>query len=62
MMVIEQVIKMINVEYQTFRMEHPDKKFSKYGDESVYYQGDYYTLHIEPSGRIVTFHKNKKNI
>lgn len=62
MMVIEKVIRMINIEYQTFRMEHPDKKFSKYGDKSVYYQGDYYTLHIEPSGRIATFHKNKKNI
>lgn len=58
--VMERVVEYIDNEYQTFRKESPTKKFSKYGRESVYFEGDYYTLHIEPNGRIGTFYKCKK--
>ncbi|MFA6245583.1 MAG: hypothetical protein WC615_01500 [Mucilaginibacter sp.] len=58
--VMENVIKEINSELQEYFANNPNKRYSKYGDQSIYFQGDYYTLHIEPSGRISTFHKNKK--
>ena len=58
--VMQSVIQNIEDDYQKFRNANPNTKFSKYGNQSQYYQGDYYTLHIEPSGRISTFHKNKK--
>lgn len=54
------VIEHIDEEYQEFRQEKPTQRFSKYGRQSVYFEGDYYTFHIEPNGRISTFHKNKK--
>lgn len=58
--VMGHVIKHINNEYQLYRQEKPTQRFSKYGRQSIYFQGDYYTFHIEPNGRISTFHKNKK--
>ncbi|MDD2564959.1 MAG: hypothetical protein PHU27_12170 [Salinivirgaceae bacterium] len=58
--VISQVIIQINNEYQQWREVKPTQRFSKYGQQSLYFQGDYYTCHIEPNGRISTFHKNKK--
>lgn len=59
-MVIENIIIEIDVEYQEFRKVNLETKYSKYGDQSIYFQGDYYTFHIEASGRISTFHKNRK--
>ncbi|MCL2327277.1 MAG: hypothetical protein FWC39_02055 [Bacteroidetes bacterium] len=59
--VIKSVIQEVEGEYQKFRTTNPNTQFSKYGKQSVYYQGDYYTLHIEPNGRISTIHKNRKN-
>ncbi len=59
-MVMEKVIELIDEEYQAFRELHPNKRFSKYDDENVYFEGDYYTIHIKETGRIDTFHKNKK--
>lgn len=58
--VLGHVIKHVNNEYQKFKEEKPNQRFSKYGKESVYFEGDYYTIHIEPNGRISTFHKNRK--
>lgn len=58
--VMGHVIEQINQEYQQYREEKPEHRFSKYGPQSLYFQGDYYTLHIEQNGRISTFHKNKK--
>lgn len=61
LVVMKQVIKDINEEYQKFRDQKPTFRFSKYGSQSLYFQGDYYTFHIENDGRISTFHKNKKS-
>jgi len=60
-MVIEKVIQEVNPEIQEFFKNNPGKRFSKYKDESIHFEGDYYTFHIETNGRISTFHKNKKN-
>lgn len=59
-MVIKKVIEKIDEEYQEFRSQNPTLRYSRYNDKSLYFEGDYYTLHIEPSGRIDTFYKNKK--
>lgn len=60
--VMGHVIKYIDKEYQYFREEKPTQRFSKYGRKSIYFEGDYYTFHIESNGRISTFHKNKKGL
>jgi len=59
--VMEHVVKEIDEEVQAFFVEKPNGRYSRYGGQSVYFQGDYYTLHIESNGRISTFHKNRKN-
>lgn len=59
--VMGQIIKQIDNEYQEFRKTKPDQRFSKYGRQSIYFEGDYYTFHIELNGRISTFHKNRKD-
>lgn len=58
--VMGHVIEHIDKEYQEFKNEKTEQRYSKYGRQSVYFEGDYYTFHIEPNGRISTFHKNKK--
>ncbi|MES2655008.1 MAG: hypothetical protein V4620_05425 [Bacteroidota bacterium] len=58
--VIEHVIEQIDVQYQKYKEEKPYERFSKYDKQSIYFQGDYYTFHIDPNGRISTFHRNKK--
>lgn len=60
--VMTHVIEIINPQYQLFKSGNKDYRFSKYGSESIYFEGDYYTIHIEANGRVSTFHKNKKNI
>ena len=59
--VMNNVIKEIEKEYENFREINPQKRYSRYGNESVYFEGDYYTLHIEPNGSLSTFHKNRKD-
>lgn len=58
--VMKKVIEEIDEEYQEFRSLKPTSRYSRYNDDSIYFEGDYYTLHIEPSGRIDTLYKNKK--
>lgn len=59
-LVMENIIREIEDAYQKFREENPDSRYSKYGTQSIYFQGDYYTFHIDANGRISTFHKNRK--
>ncbi len=58
--VMKKVVEDLNDEIQQFFGENPQKRYSRYGEQSIYFEGDYYTLHIEPIGRISTFHKNEK--
>jgi hypothetical protein len=60
LIVIDKVIEKINPEIQEFFQKNPGKRYSRYGRQSVYFEGDYYTLHIEPNGSISTFHRNWK--
>lgn len=58
--VIEKVIEQCEDEIQDFFLKNPKGRYSRYGDHSLYFEGDYYTFHIESDGRVSTFHKNKK--
>lgn len=59
-LVIRNVIERINPDIQQFFECNPGKRYSRFGKTEVYYEGDYYTLHIEPYGRISTFYKTRK--
>jgi hypothetical protein len=59
--VIQKVIEQVDDEIQDFFKKNPNGRYSRYGDKSLYFEGDYYTFHIEKDGRISTFHKNKKS-
>ena len=50
--VIKNVIDSIDREVQEFWIRNPESRFSKYGAQSLYFEGDYYTFHIEASGRL----------
>jgi hypothetical protein len=58
--VMGHVIEATNKEIQIHFDKSPSTRYSRYGKESAYYEGDYYTFHIEPTGRVSTFHKNRK--
>lgn len=60
--VIKKVIESVDKEVQEFWETTPTSRFSKYGVQSLYFEGDYYTFHIEADGRLSTFHRTKKNI
>ena len=57
--VMSRVIHGINTDYQVFKIDHPDQRYSKYGKQSYYLLGDYYTIHINEDGSIGTFYKNR---
>jgi hypothetical protein len=58
--VMQKVVQKIDKEIQDFFERTPNTRYSRYGSQSIYFEGDYYTIHIEPTGRIATFYKNKK--
>lgn len=60
--VVKKVIDAANEEIQTFWKSKPYQRFSKYGDQSLYFLGDYYTFHIEGTGRLSTFYISKNKI
>jgi hypothetical protein len=60
--VIKLVIENVDDEIQAFWKQFPDQRFSKYGAKSLYFEGDYYTFHIEADGRLSTFHRSKVKV
>jgi hypothetical protein len=58
--VMGKIIQELNDEIQKHFKEKSGQRYSRYGGQSMYFQGDYYTFHIEPDGRVSTFHKNRK--
>lgn len=62
LMVIKNVITSVDEEVQAFWKKEPNQRFSKYGEQSFYFEGDYYTFHIEADGKLSTFHKNRKKL
>lgn len=51
----------INSDYQVYKLDHPTQRYSKYGNQSYYLLGDYYTIHINENGSISTIYKNHTN-
>lgn len=60
--VIEHLIEFLDEEIQEFWKAKPNQRFSKYGSQSLYFEGDYYTLHVEGNGRLSTLHRSKTKI
>lgn len=52
--VLEKTEKEINEHFE----KYPDKDFFRIGERAVYYSGDFYSIQIEKSGRLIRFHKN----
>lgn len=59
-MIIENVVHSVEKEIQEYWEKSPGKRFSKYGDQAFYFEGDYYTFHIDSDGRLSTFHRSDK--
>lgn len=57
---IENCIQSIEDEIENHFIKFPDKKFSKYGDELIRFNGDDYEIHINSNGVIETFYNHKK--
>ena len=51
--VLDKTEKEINEHFE----KNPEKEFFRIGERSVYYNGDFYTFHIEKTGRLLTFYK-----
>ena len=60
--VIKKVVSQVDAEIQKFWEGNPTSRFSQYGVQSLYFEGDYYTFHVESDGRLSTFHCIKKII
>lgn len=58
--VIKAVIMDVDDEAQRHWSKKPNSRFSKFGKQSYYFEGDYYTFHIEKDGSLSTFHTIKK--
>jgi hypothetical protein len=45
--------------YQVYKSDHPTQRYGKYGKDSYYLLGDYYTIQVNENGSIGTFYKNR---
>lgn len=59
--VMNHVLNDINDDYQAYKAKNPNNRYSKYGAQSYYYNGDYYTIQVNEDGSIGTFYKNRSN-
>ncbi|WP_299368272.1 30S ribosomal protein THX [Winogradskyella sp.] len=41
-------------------VKHPDKRFSRFGDRLIRFNGDYYEIHINTNGIIETFYNHER--
>ncbi len=57
--VISRVLHGINTDYQVYKSDHPTQRYGKYGKDSYYLLGDYYTIQVNEDGSIGTFYKNR---
>lgn len=55
---IEIILERLSPEINRHFEQSPDKEFKKQGSMSIYYNGDYYALHIRADGLLLTFYKN----
>ena len=52
---IEKVLKVVAEEIEQHFKQSPTKLFTRHGSMSTYFNGDYYSFRIEPSGRMSAF-------
>ncbi len=62
MTVIQHVVEYVNPEFQDYVENNKGNQFKKYGDESIYFEGDYYAVYIAANGRLESLFKIKKAI
>ena len=55
--VMKQVLCSINDDYQLFREMNPNRKYRRYSDEAIYFNGDYYRVEVGTDGHVDTFFK-----
>lgn len=53
---IEKVIRCVEDDIRSYLSSNPDKPFKRHGKMAIEFNGDYYHLLIEPSGRLAQFH------
>lgn len=53
---IKAVIESIKEDIKEEFLVNPNKNFNRQGKRAVYYNGNYYKVEIEPSGKLLTFH------
>ena len=49
------VIDTLDSDLKEYFKSKPSKRFKRYGERSIYYNGDYYCIYIEPDGRVSSF-------
>lgn len=59
--IINAVIESVYEDIKTHFKERPTENFRRMGTRSVYYDGIYYRVEIEPTGRLITFHPYNDN-
>ena len=57
MKVMNHIMLELNKEYQHFKERMPYGRFCKYGEQAVYFKGDYYNVYVNKDGSIDTFYK-----
>ena len=53
------VLNIISKEIQNHFDKYPNRDFKRHGEMCVYYNGDYYVIHIESTGRLMNFYKRE---
>jgi hypothetical protein len=59
--IIKAVVESESAAIQEHFQATPEKTFVRMGKRSIYYEGHYYRVEIEPSGRLITFHPYNNN-
>lgn len=57
---ITECLQSVETDINNHFKEHPEKRFSKFGDDLIRYNGDYYEVQINQQGLIETFYNHKK--
>ena len=59
---IEKVLKCVEEDLRAYLADNPTKAFKRHGKMAIEFNGDYYNISIEPSGRIEQFHMLGKQV
>jgi hypothetical protein len=54
--IVEAVLESVYKDIYLHFKERPKENFRRMGSRSIYYDGNYYRVEIEPNGRLLTFH------